>query len=244
MAGRFSVKEYPDLMKSAVENKRTIEAKEEQRRLKIEAEKNDIFDKHEREKIEQQKRAKAARIQYHLEEIERQRLKEAVIAEEKAVDVKSRLKNVDVTFEQNRVFALTTTEKTNKHKKSLLDQMEDRYNRDKQERNTIAELNYMKAQTAKENRHFMNYANELIGDAKTKNRPVLPLLKAVENYKYENYHDFNERKPTPRHLKTRIPIDKSASRTRSLKYEMNELKSLNPCNQEKENSKNDQKYKN
>ncbi|XP_053699279.1 trichohyalin [Sabethes cyaneus] len=195
------------LLQGRIELEKERLEQEEKNREKAIEEKKLSDEMKERARIDAEKQCKAARIQAHVEEINWQKQKEV---EQKALerkDIADREKNVHVTFafERNRVVDRTT--RTHAQRRLLLDQIDEREARMKSEADTRAELQYMRNSAEKENRHFLKYADELVNDSKAKGRPVLPLLKTVENYRREHYFDFREKEFTPRHLVSRVPIN-------------------------------------
>ncbi|XP_062700985.1 trichohyalin-like [Aedes albopictus] len=195
------------LLQDSVEREKQLLEEEERNREKAVQDKNAKADEIERETMEKRKQIKAARIKAHLEEMEWQKKKEQEKAFLERKEMADRLKNVDVTFGFDRRKVTDKTYKTHAQRKLLLDQADEIEAREKQEADTRAELEYMRNSAEKENNHFLKYADELISDAKAKNRPVLPLLKTVENYKREHYFDFKEKNFVPRHLVSRVPIN-------------------------------------
>ncbi|XP_055617435.1 trichohyalin isoform X2 [Toxorhynchites rutilus septentrionalis] len=172
----------------------------------------------EREENELKKQMRAARIQAHLEEVEWQKRKENDQAIVERKEMADRVKNIEVTFGFDKHKGVDKTTKTHAQRKLLLDQIDERRAREKKQADTRAELQYMQKSAEKENRHFLNYADELISDAKAKGRPVLPLLKTVENYKREHYFDFKEKNFVPKHLISRVPVNNKAGEPQCGQY--------------------------
>ncbi|EAT39231.1 AAEL008943-PA [Aedes aegypti] len=235
------------LLQDSVERQKQLLEEEERNREKAIQDKNSKADEIEREEMEKRKQIKAARIKAHLEEMEWQKKKEQEKAYSERKEMADRLKNVDVTFGFDRRKVTDKTYKTHAQRKLLLDQADEIEAREKQEADTRAELEYMRNSAEKENNHFLKYADELITDAKTKNRPVLPLLKTVENYKREHYFDFKAKDFVPRHLVSRVPINNKLAEQQAqcipdpaiiemtpsmppirIRYDPEQLKTMNP----------------
>ncbi|XP_039442610.1 calponin homology domain-containing protein DDB_G0272472-like [Culex pipiens pallens] len=195
------------LLKDSVEKQEHMYAEEAQIRDKVIKEKEAEALAKERERIEQLRQAKFARIQAHLTEMEWKKQKEAEQAELERKEMADRLKNLDVTFGFDRRKVTAKTIDTNVKRKLLLDQADEKEARDKKAADTRLELQFVKDDAEKENKHFLKYADELVSDAKAKGRPVLPLLKTVQGYKREHYFDFKEQDFIPRHLVSRVPIN-------------------------------------
>uniref|UniRef100_A0A1Q3FT78 Putative chromatin assembly factor 1 n=1 Tax=Culex tarsalis TaxID=7177 RepID=A0A1Q3FT78_CULTA len=195
------------LLKESVEKEEQLHAEEAQIRDKVIKEKEAEAMAKERERMEQLRQAKAARIQAHLMEVEWKKQKEAEQAELERKELADRLKNLDVTFGFDRRKVTEKTLDTHVKRKLLLDQADEKEARDKQAADSRVELQYVKNDAEKENKHFLKYADELVSDAKAKGRPVLPLLKTVQGYKREHYFDFKEQDFVPRHLVSRVPIN-------------------------------------
>uniref|UniRef100_A0A182KGX7 Trichohyalin-plectin-homology domain-containing protein n=1 Tax=Anopheles christyi TaxID=43041 RepID=A0A182KGX7_9DIPT len=191
----------------AIERQRAALVQEERNQARAAEEKDRIATIKEREQTEQQKQLKAARMQAHLDEIEWQRQREAEEAVLTRREYEERLRNIDVTFGFDRHKVTDKTVKTYAQRKLLLGQMVEKEVRDRRETDTTAELRYAKEHADKENRHFLQYAQDLISDAKVKGRPILPLLKTVQSYKREHYHDFKDVDVLPQHLLSRVPIN-------------------------------------
>ncbi|XP_065085397.1 calponin homology domain-containing protein DDB_G0272472 [Ochlerotatus camptorhynchus] len=246
------------LLQDSVERQKQILEEEEYNRNRALLEQDSKADEKEREALEKKKQDKAARIKAHLEEIAWQKKKEQEQALLERKEMAARLKNVDVTFGFDRRKVTDKTSKTHAQRKLLLDQADEQEEREKREADTRAELQYMRNSAEKENTHFLKYADELISDAKAKGRPVLPLLKTVENYKREHYFDFKEKNFVPRHLVSRVPINNKVADQRLsqslipdpaiiemtpamppiwVRYDPEQLKNMNPY----KNSKNTQK---
>ncbi|XP_040167114.1 trichohyalin [Anopheles arabiensis] len=190
----------------ALERQRAALAQEERNQARAAEEKDRIASIKEREQTEQQRQLRAARMQAHLDEIEWQRQREAEEAVLTRREYEERLRNIDVTFGFDRHKVADKTVKTYAQRKLLLGQMVEKEVRERREADTAAELRYAKEHADKENRHFLQYAQDLISDAKVKGRPILPLLKTVQSYKREHYHDFKEADVLPQHLLSRVPI--------------------------------------
>ncbi|XP_062537536.1 trichohyalin-like [Armigeres subalbatus] len=236
------------LLQNSIEREKRMLAEEKCNREKAINEKNSKADEIEREAVEKRKQVKAARIKAHLEEMQWQKKKEQEKAILERKEMAERLKNVDVTFGFDRRKVTDKTFKTHAQRKLLLDQADEIEAREKKEADTYAELEYMRNSAEKENNHFLKYADELISDAKAKNRPVLPLLKTVENYKHEHYFDFKEKNFVPRHLVSRVPINNKAAEQQQMqcmsdpaiiemtpamppihiRYDPEQLKTMNP----------------
>uniref|UniRef100_A0A182VZ80 Trichohyalin-plectin-homology domain-containing protein n=1 Tax=Anopheles minimus TaxID=112268 RepID=A0A182VZ80_9DIPT len=191
----------------AIERQRAVLAQEERNQARAAEEKDRIATIKEREQTEQQKQLKAARMQAHLDEIEWQRQREAEEAVLTRREYEERLRNIDVTFGFDRHKVTDKTHKTYAQRKLLLGQMVEKEVRERREADTTAELRYAREHADKENRHFLQYAQDLISDAKVKGRPILPLLKTVQSYKREHFHDFKDADVVPQHLLSRVPIN-------------------------------------
>uniref|UniRef100_A0A182Q3P7 Trichohyalin-plectin-homology domain-containing protein n=1 Tax=Anopheles farauti TaxID=69004 RepID=A0A182Q3P7_9DIPT len=191
----------------AVERQRAALAQEERNQARAAEDKDRIASIKEREQTEQQKQLKAARMQAHLDEIEWQRQREAEEAVLTRREYEERLRNIDVTFGFDRHKVTDKTFKTYAQRKLLLGQMVEKEVRERREADTTAELRYAREHADKENRHFLQYAQDLISDAKVKGRPILPLLKTVQSYKREHFHDFKDADVVPQHLLSRVPIN-------------------------------------
>uniref|UniRef100_A0A182M233 Trichohyalin-plectin-homology domain-containing protein n=1 Tax=Anopheles culicifacies TaxID=139723 RepID=A0A182M233_9DIPT len=191
----------------AIERQRAVLAQEERNQARAAEEKDRIATIKEREQTEQQKQLKAARMQAHLDEIEWQRQREAEEAVLTRREYEERLRNIDVTFGFDRHKVTDKTNKTYAQRKLLLGQMVEKEVRERREADTTAELRYAREHADKENRHFLQYAQDLISDAKVKGRPILPLLKTVQSYKREHFHDFKDADVVPQHLLSRVPIN-------------------------------------
>uniref|UniRef100_A0A182R660 Trichohyalin-plectin-homology domain-containing protein n=1 Tax=Anopheles funestus TaxID=62324 RepID=A0A182R660_ANOFN len=191
----------------AIERQRAALAREERNQALAAEEKDRIATIKEREQTEQQKQLKAARMQAHLDEIEWQRQREAEEAVLTRREYEERLRNIDVTFGFDRHKVTDKTVKTYAQRKLLLGQMVEKEVRERREADTTAELRYAREHADKENRHFLQYAQDLISDAKVKGRPILPLLKTVQSYKREHFHDFKDADVVPQHLLSRVPIN-------------------------------------
>ncbi|XP_050070339.1 trichohyalin [Anopheles maculipalpis] len=191
----------------AIERQRAALAQEERNQARAAEEKDRIATIKEREQTEQQKQLKAARMQAHLDEIEWQRQREAEEAVLTRREYEERLRNIDVTFGFDRHKVTDKTIKTYAQRKLLLGQMVEKEVRERREADTTAELRYAREHADKENRHFLQYAQDLISDAKVKGRPILPLLKTVQSYKREHFHDFKDADVVPQHLLSRVPIN-------------------------------------
>ncbi|XP_058813199.1 golgin subfamily A member 6-like protein 26 [Topomyia yanbarensis] len=242
---KHKFRDNTQLLQDDIIRQNQLLAAEEKNREKAIQQKVAVADERERKKIESDKQQKAARIQAHLDEMNWQK---ARIAEQKVLERKEmadRLKNVDVTFGFDQRKVTNKTIKTHAHRKLLLDQIEERRTRENVESDTRAELQYMRNSAEKENRHFINYAEELITDSKGKGRPVLPLLRTVGNYKREHYLDHREKEFTPRHLVSNVPINNKSIDQKYIhdpaiiemtpamppirvRYEPEQLKNMNP----------------
>ncbi|XP_058442891.1 calponin homology domain-containing protein DDB_G0272472-like [Malaya genurostris] len=204
---KHKLRDNAELLQEEVERRKQLLDDEDKNREKALQEKEKMAEKNIREKIETEKQMKAARIQAHLDEMNCKKVK---ASEQEAMEHKemaNRLKNVDVTFGFNQRNATNIANRTQIQRKLLLDQIDERRTHENIESDTKAELQYMRNSAKKENRHFMKYAEELITDNKRKGRPVLPLLRSVENYKREHYLDYREKEFTPRHLISNVPIN-------------------------------------
>ncbi|XP_058116682.1 trichohyalin-like [Anopheles ziemanni] len=194
-------------LKEALERQRAALAQEERNLQRAAEEKDRRASQREREQGEQQRQLKAARIQAHLDEIEWQRQREAEEAVLTRREYEERLKNVDVTFGFDRRKVADQTVRAHTQRRLLLDQIGEKETRERREADTTAELRYAKDNAERENKHFLQYAQDLISDAKVKGRPILPLLKTVQSYRKEHFHDFKDADVVPQHLLSRVPIN-------------------------------------
>ncbi|XP_052863306.1 trichohyalin-like [Anopheles cruzii] len=194
-------------LRDAIERQRAALTQEERNLQRAAEEKERIASIKEREQTEQAKQLKAARMQAHLDEIEWQRQREAEEAVLTRREYEERLKNIDVTYGFDRHKVADKTAKTYAQRKLLLGQMVEKEVRERREADTALELRYARDCADKENKLFLQYAQDLIGDARVKGRPILPLLKTVQSYKREHFHDFKEADIVPQHLLSRVPIN-------------------------------------
>lgn len=218
--------------KKIIQNQTQTEEEEEIRRKKAVEEFQAKLDEQEKRKIEKAKKRKAELIKAYLDEIERKKLEDEKKKEEIKWETANRLKNDEVNKEFYMLQMQDRKAKANKIRSVLDEQVREKKLRNIEEKKLRNTCNAN--QIAKEeDQYFMNYANQLIRNAHTKNRPVYPILHTIEQYKKRN--NIGTEKVQPPHLKSNVPINKQECHYKPtlkpiIKYDINELKQLNPYN--------------
>lgn len=204
---------------------------------KAESEIEKKLDKREQDRIDHDKKMKALRIQQHLEDIEKDKRKKADKLEELRWAVANRIKNEEVNEDFVKSQKRYQCNKIHETRCILVKQMAENEKKRKEEREE--DLSFLNSEYVDDDKYFFEYANQLIEDAKAKGRPILPLMKAIDQYKKDNFS--NDPKQVPPHLESNVPIEHPCSfedaqpkvirnidQAPIIKYELDELKKLNP----------------
>ena len=182
------------------------------------------LDQKELAKIEHAKRQKAARIQLHIEEMEQEKRLKKQQQEELQWNIANRLKNEEVNVAYDQQKRMHIAQKTLDNRTTILKQIAVNEIRDAKR---CEALRYADEINEKDDREFFRYANELVEEAKSKKRPILPLMKTIKEYKSRN--NLNGQNEDLPHLRTNFSIGlASPSSSRSLKYNAEELKQFQP----------------
>lgn len=197
---------------------------EEERLKKEENEITEKLKQREREKIANDKKLKAARIEAHIRDIEHQKQLKAAKMQDLQYNMASLKKNIEVSHDYEQQKKQHKLKMLTENRSILLQQIDERIKRDKAEK-AIDEFEFAKSENILEDQYFFKYADELIADAKIKGRSLLPLQRTVEMYKAANrLNPPNDYLP---HLKSNVPIMKDCKHCAPFKYDIDELKSLN-----------------
>lgn len=196
---------------------------EEAARQKAAAELEQRHEMAERSRIEHNRKMKAARIQQHLDEVERvKRLKQQ--KQNKAEwALANRYKNQEVNMEYDRQKNVQQQEKALALRKLLRQQIDAQ-----QDRSTVKDAAkiFVEETNTEDDNNFFGYANELIEEAQSKGRPLLPIIKAIDQYKKENGLIAQREDDLP-HLQTNISIGLPSKNGDSIKYDIGDLKQFN-----------------
>lgn len=186
--------------------------------------------KKELEKAAIAKKSKAARIQHYLNEMELEKKLKVEQVNEKRWSIANRLKNVEVNLDYDRQKKTEMKAITDKNRFDTLAQLEAQNLKEKNQRESDLKFANFHLDKSQDDKQFFEAAEEFITDSKQKGRPILPIKRAVEIYKKDNYL-ISPREVAP-HLKTNINFGKGCPCDRissgGLKYGIGELKSLNP----------------
>lgn len=186
--------------------------------------------KKELEKVAIAKKNKAARIQHYLDEMELEKKLKIERENEKHWSIANRLKNVEVDLDYDRQKKSEMKAITDQNRFDILKQLEAQNLKEKNQRESDLKFANFHLDKSQDDKQFFNAAEEFIADSKQKGRPILPIKRAVEVYKKDNYL-ISPKEAAP-HLQTNInfgkgcPCDQISSA--GFKYGIGELKSLNP----------------
>lgn len=195
---------------------------EEAARQKAAAELEQRHETAERSRIEHNRKMKAARIQQHLDEVERVKNMKQQKKNKAEWALANRYKNQEVNLEYDRQKYAQQQEKALALRKLLLQQIDAQL-----DRSTIKDAAkiFVEETNAEDDKNFFGYANELIEEAQSKGRPLLPIIKAIDQYKKENGL-IAQREDLP-HLQTNINIGLPPKDGDTIKYDIGDLKQLN-----------------
>lgn len=206
-------------------------------------EKQKQYEAVEQARLEHARKMKAARIQQHLNDVERAKQKQLQLQSEAQFAYATRLKNGEVNVAHARQNAQMLHHKAVEQRIVLEQQMH--ANRERKASKDAA-LIYANETNAADDSSFFTYADQLLKETKEKRRPILPILKAIATYKKDN--SLCEQRADLPHMKTNIKIGVSdclmeeaavaaaassapqpadPSSGRSIKYEIADLKKLN-----------------
>lgn len=187
------------------------------------------------QKVAIAKKNKAARIQHYLNEMEQEKKQKIERENEKHWSIANRLKNVEVNLDYDRQKKSEMKAITDQNRFDILKQLEAQNLKEKNQRESDLKFANFHLDKSQDDKQFFNAAEEFIADSKQKGRPILPIKRAVEVYKKDNYL-ITPKEPAP-HLQTNInfgkgcPCDRISSA--GFKYGIGELKSLNPLSARK-----------
>ena len=234
----FLIKFVQQIEAFIVDNKNLAELEVEQEKIaKVAEEKIVIYDEKERKRVEKVRELKKQRILEHLEEQERRKKERAVQDDEDRHYYANRLRNDHISTEYTKIKHQRKVDANSIHRHFLNLQI------DEKQKNTEAEIANSQASTRKwdqdeakkEDKHYFNYAVDVLHDAQAKERNTLPIIKSLSKYKKQNFLDI-EIFQHP-HVISNVPIgdnyqtDPNFSKTKSkkrIKYELEELKMMNP----------------
>lgn len=188
--------------------------------------------KKEQEKHEIAKKNKAARIQQYLDEMELEKRLKIERENEKRWSHANRIKNIEVDLDYDRQKKAEMKAVTDQNRFDILKQLEAQNLKEKNERESDLKFANFHLDKSHDDKQFFTAAEEFMADSQQKGRPILPIKKAVEVFKKDNYL-ISPREAAP-HLKTNInfgkgcPCDEISSS--GFKYGIGELKSFNPLN--------------
>lgn len=221
-----------------VNNQNLAELEVEQEKIeKVAEEKLVIYDEKEKKRMEKIRELKKKRILEHLEEQERRKKEKAVQEDEDRHYCANRIRNDHISNEYTKIKHQRKVDANAIHRKILNLQI------DEKKKFTEAELAESQASTRKwdqdeankEDKHYFNYAVDVLHDAQAKERNTLPIIKSLSKYKKHNFLDI-EVFQYP-HVISNVPIgdnyqtDPNFSKIKSkkrIKYELEELKMMNP----------------
>lgn len=175
------------------------------------------WNEQEKKKIEHLNRIKVDRIKTNLKEMEiLKNLKEQQAKEEK-IDENNRYLNekLDLVFDQQQRMA--RIKRAEKLKEIINEQIEQRVKceRDEFNQNRLDTNRAIETEAQKDDEDFLNYANKLMNDVRTKGKPLFPLIKAIDEYKVQNsLLPQNDDLP---HMKSHLDIGISIERKQSKK---------------------------
>lgn len=162
----------------------TMKAQEEIKQKMIQRE---VYDKIRNKKLKEE------RIQAHRESLEQARKLKNREMEEKRWNIANRLKNVEVHAEFDKQKRLKIANQNKELYRNF-----DKQIREKEETARALreqDINYVKNNNVRnldDDKYFMNYANVLMEDARNKGRTILPIQRAVERYRKQNYLDVTD----------------------------------------------------
>lgn len=190
------------------------------------------FTAQEKEKIQRSRQQKYARIQEYFRELNAQKEREQRKTEETRFAMCNRFKNEEVNaafFEKQKQEKIQKTEAV---RKALTEQIQQRKIIDAEEKEYDKKISAISNSFEKDDDFFFDYADKLVAHAVKKERPLLPFVKAINNYKKNNEIDI-ERKLPP-HLVTNLRIglktpdlpECAAAAGTPRKYGLDELKAI------------------
>lgn len=208
----------------------SLEIKAEDERIARDIERNNqMLKERERQKCENDKKMKAARIEEHLKDVEMRKKLEAKKEEKLKFAIANRIKNTEVSLAYEQENKKNKLKVLSENRNIITQQIDERIKNAKN--NYEADKEFKNSEMRKENESddtaFFKIAKELLDDAELKGRPILPLQRVIEKYKSDNR--LIPPKGIPPHLVSNIPISKDCKYCAPFKYDIDTLKSLNPC---------------
>lgn len=177
--------------------------------------------------LEKKKRLKAQRIQYHVEEMERQRQQKGKEERLHMESVLNRLLNDSISSNFNDSERKRRIQESQALRTKLMAQWEEKQSNARAQKSEIQRFTNENCDFSKDHREFIEFAAHLIEQAKAENKSQLPLAKAVNQYRAEN---FVERKPLLPHLEVNFPVyykRPNAPENAKIRYNIDQLKALN-----------------
>lgn len=141
-------------------------------------------------KVEERRRIKQMQIKNHLDDLAREKIRKQRQENELKRDIENRIQNDQVNVEFDRQKRLETLNRVKEHRRVIMEQIEERQQRDQEK--DYSDLVCLNEMNATEDKAFFNYANELVTEAKQKDRPIYPLIKVVDDYKKTNNLNSNK----------------------------------------------------
>ena len=211
---------------------------EQEKIAKVADEKIVIYDEKEKVRLEKLRDLKKQRILEHLMDQERRKKLEAEQKDEDRHYFANRLRNDQISSEYTKIKHQRKIDAASVHRKSLHEQIVEKkqFLKDELAESQASTRNWDQDVAKKEDKHFFNYAVDLMGDAQAKERNTLPIIKSLTKYKKHNFLDIQIYQHP--HVISNVPIsgdnyqiDPNFSKTKSkkrIKYELEELKMMNP----------------
>jgi hypothetical protein len=187
-----------------VENKIKL-IKEQEWIEKIKAEKLKILEEKEKTRLEDLNALKEERAGHH--QADRERLKEQEL-EKKKEDLQyfqNRVKNDKVSQEYTKVKFQKKCENCRENRQFLIQQIIE--NNDKEIAEKLERQKFDKSEVENMDKQYFSYSQELIDDAKAKDRPTLPILKTIHQYKKHNFLDIKVHQLP--HVISNVPIGRA-----------------------------------
>lgn len=215
-----------------IENKKKL-LKEQEMIEKQKVEKLAIYDEKEKMRLEHIQKMKESRIQDHLADKERRKKEAAEKKEEDLCYFQNRIKNDKISKEYTKAKFEKKVDACKENRQFLVKQIIE--NQEQEDKDLKEKREFDKAKVEKMDKQYFSYSKDLIEDAKNKDRPTLPLIKTVTQYKKHNFLDIKVRELP--HVISNVPIgrayqiEETPNRTKSkfrIRYDKDHLKMLNP----------------
>ena len=212
-------------VRHVVENQKMLEEQKMIEAARLEKEK--ILDEIEKREKSKKKFLKNDRMQDYNQSLKSKEMKIALAKEEDKAYYKNRIINDIISKEYTKLRKINKIKRTMENLESLKQQAKEVRQQIRKEKEEDIKTFHKKIEEDTTDQKFFECAEDLLEDAKKKNRPIKPILQVVKSYKNRHFIDIKKR--TRPHEISNVPImevpnveSEKGKTKRRIKYERDE----------------------